>query len=295
VSTSSATWSSGGVTTTTYAAPAAPPAADPLAQPAPAAKDVRRLIVGYRPATAEAQSDNAAAQDAKAKGQELTLDRRLATGAVVVLAAGNSNADISGFTPASCNNVIAVAAGSRAFYSNFGAKVDITAPGGETRRGTVSTPQNGMLPTLNTGATTPAAETYTPYQGTSMAAPHIAGLAALVLGKNPALTPAQVETLIKNNARPSAGTCTGGCGAGLADAAETVLAAGGGTTPPGDALENPTDVQIPDNGAAVTSSITVSGKTGNAPSTLQVAWTSRTPTGATSWSTSSRRTGLRTG
>jgi serine protease len=203
------------------------------------------------------------------------INTAVGRGTTVVVAAGNSNADISGFTPASCNNVVAVAAssreGNRSYYSNYGAKVDITAPGGETRRGTVSTPQNGILSTLNTGTTTPGGETYTPYQGTSMAAPHIAGLAALVLAKNSALTPAQVETLIKNNARPLAGTCTGGCGAGLADAAKTVAAAGGGTTPPvGGTFENTTDVQIPDNGGAVTSSITVSGRTGNAPTGLKV-------------------------
>ncbi len=203
------------------------------------------------------------------------INTAVGRGATVVVAAGNSNADISGFTPASCNNVVAVAAssreGNRSYYSNYGSKVDIAAPGGETRRGTVSTPQNGILSTLNTGTTTPGGETYTPYQGTSMAAPHIAGLAALVLAKNSALTPAQVETLIKNNARPLAGTCTGGCGAGLADAAKTVAAAGGGTTPPvGGTFENTADVQIPDNGGAVTSSITVSGRTGNAPTALKV-------------------------
>jgi serine protease len=206
------------------------------------------------------------------------INSAVGRGTTVVVAAGNSNADVSGFTPASCNNVIAVAAssreGNRAFYSNYGAKVDVAAPGGETRRGTdtpgtITTPENGILSTLNTGATTPGAETYKPYQGTSMAAPHIAGLAALVVAKNSSLTPAQIETLIKNNARTFPGTCTGGCGAGLADAAKTVLAAGGGT-PPGGALENLTDVAIPDNGGAVTSSITVSGKTGNAPSTLKV-------------------------
>ncbi|MEU7532486.1 S8 family serine peptidase [Saccharothrix sp. NPDC042600] len=200
-------------------------------------------------------------------------------GSTVVVAAGNSNKDVSGFTPASCNNVVTVAASSRAgdrtFYSNYGAKIDITAPGGQTRNandtpGTITTPENGIWSTLNTGATTPGSENYEPYQGTSMAAPHIAGLAALLVQANPSLTPAQIETLIKNNARPLPGTCTGGCGAGLADAAKTVAAAGGGTTPPPTGFfENTTDVTIADN-ATVTSSIPVTGRTGNAPSTLKV-------------------------
>ncbi|MFJ7159986.1 S8 family peptidase [Streptomyces sp. NPDC101118] len=200
-------------------------------------------------------------------------------GTTVVVAAGNSNADASGFSPASCNNVINVAStnrtGDRSFYSNYGSIIDIAAPGGETRRatdtpGTITTPENGIWSTLNAGATSPGTENYEPYQGTSMAAPHIAGLAALLKSANTALTPAQIESAIKTNARPLAGTCTGGCGAGLADAAKTVAAVSGGTTP-GGTFSNTADVNIPDNGGAVSSSISVTGLTGNAPATLKVA------------------------
>ncbi|RJQ72207.1 protease [Pseudonocardiaceae bacterium YIM PH 21723] len=154
-------------------------------------------------------------------------------GTSVVVAAGNSNADVSGFNPANCDNVIAVAStnrnGDRSFYSNFGEKVDIAAPGGQTRNaddaaGTVTTPENGVWSTLNDGATTPGNPIYKPYMGTSMAAPHIAGLVALLLGKNAGLSPAQVESLIKANARPIPGKCDEGCGAGLADATATVAA-----------------------------------------------------------------------
>jgi len=198
-------------------------------------------------------------------------------GTTVVVAAGNSNANVANFTPANCSGVIAVAAlgreGNKAFYSNYGARIDIAAPGGETRRGTdtpgtITTPQNGIWSTLNDGATTPGAETYKPYQGTSMAAPHIAGLAALLVAKKPSLTPAQVKDLIKNNARPIPGTCSGGCGAGLADATKAVNAIDT-APPPSGALENTADVAIPDKGAAVTSSI-VSTLAGNASSAVKV-------------------------
>ncbi|WP_185899678.1 S8 family serine peptidase [Streptomyces sp. WAC07061] len=204
------------------------------------------------------------------------INAAVARGTTVVVAAGNSNADAAGFSPASCNNVINVAAsnrtGDRSFYSNYGAIIDVAAPGGETRRatdtpGTVTTPENGILSTLNGGTTTPGAEIYKPYQGTSMAAPHVAGLAALLVAAKPSLTPAQIEAAIKANARPLAGTCTGGCGAGLADATATVNAVT--STQPTPAFENTTDVAIGDN-TTVESPITVTGVTGNAPAALKV-------------------------
>ncbi|MDX3751660.1 S8 family peptidase [Streptomyces sp. AK08-02] len=193
-------------------------------------------------------------------------------GTTVVVAAGNENANASTSNPANCNNVITVAAtgrtGARASYSNFGSVVDISAPGGEMSTGTA----NGILSTLNSGAKTPSTESYAYYQGTSMATPHIAGLVALMKSANSSLTPAQIETAIKNNARALPGSCSGGCGAGLADATKTVQAVsgstGGGTT--GTVFSSGTAVSIPDNGAAVESSIAVSGRTGNAPSALQV-------------------------
>ncbi|MEV6650279.1 S8 family serine peptidase [Streptomyces sp. NPDC051219] len=198
-------------------------------------------------------------------------------GTTVVVAAGNSNANASGFTPANCGNVINVAStsreGNRSFYSNFGTIVDIAAPGGETRRatdtpGTVTTPENGILSTLNSGATTRSTENYKPYQGTSMAAPHIAGLAALLKSAKSTLTPAAIESAIKSNARPLPGTCTGGCGAGIADAAKTVTAVTGTTG--GTTFTNAANINIPDAGSAVSSSIAVTGRTGNAPAALKV-------------------------
>jgi serine protease len=157
---------------------------------------------------------------------QAAIDAAVARGTTVVVAAGNSNVDAINARPANCNNVVTVAAsdrvGGRSYYSNFGAVVDVTAPGGDIR-----TAGHGVLSTLNSGTTTQGSASYAFYQGTSMATPHVAGLAAMMLSRNGALTPAQVETLLKNNARPLPGTCSGGCGAGLVDATATMQAVAG--------------------------------------------------------------------
>jgi serine protease len=158
------------------------------------------------------------------------INGAVSRGTTVVVAAGNSNSDVSGFTPANCGNVVSVAAndreGNRAFYSNFGSLIDVTAPGGEVRNetdppGTRTKPQDGVLSTVNAGQQTQTTETYTQFMGTSMAAPHVAGLAALVLGET-ALSPAGVEAALKANARPLPGSCVGGCGTGIIDATATI-------------------------------------------------------------------------
>ncbi|MEG3630688.1 S8 family peptidase [Streptomyces poriticola] len=203
-------------------------------------------------------------------GTQSAINGAVSRGTTVVVAAGNDNDDAGFYNPASCSNVITVAAsdreGNRASYSNYGRAVDITAPGGETALSSA----NGIWSTLNTGARSVGSETYAAYQGTSMAAPHIAGLAALMNEADPAMTPAQIETAIKNKARSLPGSCSGGCGAGLADAA-AALGSGGGTEPPtGNVFTNTTDVTIRDN-ATVTSSVQVTGISGNAPADLKIA------------------------
>ncbi|MFB9111255.1 S8 family peptidase [Xanthomonas arboricola pv. corylina] len=161
-------------------------------------------------------------------------------GTTVVVAAGNDSANVSGSLPANCANVIAVAAttsaGAKASYSNFGTGIDVSAPG------------SAILSTLNSGTTTPGSASYASYNGTSMAPPHVAGVVALVQSVAPsALTPAAVETLLKNTARALPGACSGGCGAGIVNADAAVTAAisgsnGGGGGGTGNTLTNGTPV-----------------------------------------------------
>lgn len=152
-----------------------------------------------------------------------------AAGATIVVAAGNTNDDASNYSPANCDNVITVAAtnriGSRAFYSNYGSVVEISAPGGETQIA-----PNGVLSTLDGGATVPLHNNiYAFYQGTSMAAPHVAGLASLIHGLAPAYTSTQVLQVIQSTARdfPAGSSCNHSlCGAGIADAYQALLSLG---------------------------------------------------------------------
>ncbi|UHQ24327.1 S8 family serine peptidase [Lysobacter sp. 5GHs7-4] len=157
---------------------------------------------------------------------QAAIDTAVANGSIVVVAAGNSNINVSGFTPASCNGVIRVAASNkaakRASYSNYGATIHVTAPGGENGPFGPSATE-GVISTVRSNG-------YGPMAGTSMAAPHVAGVAALVQSASATpRTTAQMLQILQSTARPiSTANCSGGCGAGIIDAAAAVAAAGGG-------------------------------------------------------------------
>ena len=184
-------------------------------------------------------------------------------GSVVVVAAGNEQQNAANVSPASCAGVITVASvnrsGGRAWYSNYGAVVDVAAPGGDT-----SVTANGVLSTLNSGTTTPGSDTYEFYQGTSMATPHVAGVIALMLSRNGALTPDEVESRLKSSTRAFPATCNQ-CGTGIVNALTAVNAATGGGGGGGG-----TELQ---NGVAVTG---LSGASG-----AELRYTFNVPAGAT--------------
>ena len=177
-------------------------------------------------------------------------------GSVVVVAAGNDNMNVSNASPANCSGVIAVAAtgktGGRASYSNYGTLVDVAAPGGDGSYSVIST--------LNSGSSTPGSDNYAGYQGTSMATPHVAGVAALMFAAKSTLTPDQVESMLKSTARAFPATCSG-CGTGIVDATAAVNAAIGGTTPPSGTVINETESN---NTLGTANLVSTSGTTVNA-------------------------------
>ena len=157
------------------------------------------------------------------------------TGArAIVAAAGNDsdNADLN--TPSSCPATIAVAAttsnGNKTNYTNTGASVDISAPGGSgSLAGTL------ILVILNGGDTVPNNEWGVGAgAGTSFATPLVTGTISLMLSVAPNLTPAQVRSILTSTAKPfdPGSSCTSTtCGAGVVNA-QAAVAAALATAPP---------------------------------------------------------------
>jgi serine protease len=167
-------------------------------------------------------------------------------GTTVVVAAGNDNNDAASFTPASCPGVINVAAtgitGKRAYYSNFGANITLSAPGGGVYPDDGVSGQSvrtGFVWSAgNRGETTPTEPGYVGQSGTSMAAPHVAGVAALVISAavqagRPVPTPQEMREILTQTSRDFPVRPLRQIGVGILDAAKAA-ARGAGSAAGGD-------------------------------------------------------------
>jgi len=124
------------------------------------------------------------------------VQRAVDDGITIAVAAGNDNADACNSSPASAPNALTVGATSsndgRAYYSNYGSCLDIFAPGSS-----ITSAWNNSDSASNT------------ISGTSMAAPHLAGAAALILESNVTYTPAQVRSRLVTDATQGVVTSPG--------------------------------------------------------------------------------------
>jgi serine protease len=167
-------------------------------------------------------------------------------GITVVTAAGNDALPAVFSYPGDCFPTINVGAtgstGDSTYYSNYGLGVDISAPGGDDTVKTMNArATNGMIySTYNDGVGTPGNPSYENLEGTSMATPIIAGIAALIYSDKPNLTPDQVwnaikitaahwgpktdcyQGLVDQNGSPNDPTIVS-CGVGIADAGAAVI------------------------------------------------------------------------
>ena len=175
--------------------------------------------------------------DTASNGEAQAYADAVAAGLIVIAAAGNSgNSQVS--YPASYPGVVSVAAvgrqKQRAPYSQFNSAVDVAAPGGDQSRAGA----DGVLSTLSSDSSGSIQDGLGYLQGTSMAAPHMAAVVALMKAVNPNLTPTQLDGLL------AGGTITEDLGAagrdssfgyGLIDANKAVREAlrigGGGSVP----------------------------------------------------------------
>ena len=140
---------------------------------------------------------------------------------ILVCASGNDGRDAREIVPANIARMITVGGsrfdGLRADYSNFGEFVDVMAPGGQFG---LDQNQDGV----DDGILSTWEGDVKLEQGTSMAAPHVSGIAGLLAAAKPNLTHDLVHDLLKNTANQQL-RCNEGCGNGLVDAVQALLIA----------------------------------------------------------------------
>jgi serine protease len=183
-----------------------------------------------------------------------------ALGLIVVASAGNEISTAPSY-PAAYDDVVSVSAvdinGDPAWYSNSGPTIDLAAPGGDTTADVNADGlPDGVLSTCGDASSGAIRFTYCFLQGTSMASPHAAGVAALMKAVHPALTPDQFDQLLINGLLTNATGRDDQLGYGRVDAFSAVAAAqdlAGGAPLPPTIIASPSFLNLGASGAAAQS------------------------------------------
>lgn len=211
--------------------------------------------------------------------EEAAIAQANALGATVVIAAGNSNSNVSNFSPANCPGAVTVASNGvtsrRAYYSNYGVGIDISAPGGGVYANDGSggsqiydgfiwqavnpsdhepIPADEIAPDGSNGG-------YGGSAGTSQASPHVAGVVALMQGARldagmELLTPDEVLEILQDTVTPFAvaPSASAPIGPGIVNAAAAVAKA----------IEPPCEVDCAPDATPILNGVAVTGLSGTA-------------------------------
>jgi thermitase len=176
------------------------------------------------------------------------IEHALQNGVMVIAASGNDHQRLHGY-PSAYAGVLAVGATNggdkRASFSNWGGHISVVAPG------------QGVVSTYGGPSSTGAGNGYVSMSGTSMAAPHVTGLAGYMLTFNPNLKPDEIKTYIERSADFVGGATgfTEEYGWGRINVLNTIRAVvddlGSGARPPSDYVHSPVKIQLPHDDVTV--------------------------------------------
>jgi serine protease len=211
-----------------------------------------QTVVNQHPADIINLSLGFDAPDGCPKSTQEAINDAIKAGAIIVVAAGNAGVDVEKYAPSGCDGVITVGAsdgaGALAYYSNWGEKVSLLAPGGDLRvdldgdgrpDGILSTKRSSHC--VDPVTSQPIAQCYYSYEnGTSMAAPHVSAALALLKSHYPKKSSADLTAMLLKSTRPrTVAQCSAPCSDTSTTTSSTPAVASASAKPASGGTETP--------------------------------------------------------